>query len=737
MKFNILQCLLGFVVLAFAQNIGIPAQESLQLFSSTVLESSTAPGPSSTVQIEASSTLALPGVETTALPVFTGYIETMVSLYLPSSEAPIPTPVSTPELVAEPDPTPTPTPKLDDPISSLFLEIQSSYAPPPSPETRVSIFPGYDPETTSAKVPGPLSSIFAIPTSVLVLSSSSKVLLNPLSSAGSVCLCPSAIFTSTSVVISTSTSIIIPQPTLPAPGGGAGTICPLATTATVTRVTVIRQPGGATGGITTITKSTTLTAYLTAPVIQLPASTITTTKTDVSTSTLLATATTTLTPPSITCPATPSCPRLPPPAPTKPASVSTSIIIVHVTSTLTLTSTATRTALTKTIVTDTVTVTKVKTVVTRIRTTLVVLVTRTKVEVVWTTNTVLNTGVVTRTSVRFETVTSTVVRTRGLGNLAASQLDTDVAPIAHEIGQPRRPCACGFSLNAFHIPSRLLRFMMAMFLIFTSCVLIALTPMSYIPVYKSLFLRSTNGVSITAAFLLALCAQAQLVTMYYLWVCPPSKRDGLVIPKPPLLMDYLNLVQLIEQWICSLLFLSFFLEAHDSEETGLRRTAKSPSNKTAFRLLTLHACLCVLWIFLAGSPTDDWLDLPFVVIMGINNYCINPIITITTGVALTLQAITAKQNQGQSVSNQTFLLLQAVVFLALAISWPFRFKVPQNLHHVDFYFFKEWYPLVRWTCINGAIIGIGQAAVLCFSIANRRAGNEVAQEGEREALLST
>jgi len=107
------------------------------------------------------------------------------------------------------------------------------------------------------------------------------------------------------------------------------------------------------------------------------------------------------------------------------------------------------------------------------------------------------------------------------------------------------------------------------------------------------------------------------------------------------------------------------------------------SNKTAVTLLTLHASLFVLWAILAGQPRDNWLNPLFVTIMGINKYYINPIITITTSVAFMLQAGTAKETQGPSALNRTTLLLQAVVFLALTVLWPFRFKVPQNLRYQD------------------------------------------------------
>jgi hypothetical protein len=122
--------------------------------------------------------------------------------------------------------------------------------------------------------------------------------------------------------------------------------------------------------------------------------------------------------------------------------------------------------------------------------------------------------------------------------------------------------------------------------------------------------------------------------------------------------------------------------------------------------------------------------------MGINQYCINPIITITTVVAFALQFETAQATQGWSALNGATLLPQIVVFSALAVSWPFRFKVPPNLRSEgSVWLLTEWYPLVGWTCINNSIVAIGQAIVL-YAVLGGSAGR--ARLGsEREALLTT
>lgn len=161
----------------------------------------------------------------------------------------------------------------------------------------------------------------------------------------------------------------------------------------------------------------------------------------------------------------------------------------------------------------------------------------------------------------------------------------------------------------------------------------------------------------------------------------------------------------------------------------------SPSNKTAITLLTLHASLCIFWALLAGTPRDDWLDLPFVTIMGVNQYVINPIISIATAMAFVVQHGTTRDVEGQSALTRTTLLPHLLVFLALAVSWPFRFQVPQNLLVQDnWWILTEWYPLVGWTCVNNAVIAFGQG-ILLYAMAGRSDGG-VQSNREREALLT-
>lgn len=84
--------------------------------------------------------------------------------------------------------------------------------------------------------------------------------------------------------------------------------------------------------------------------------------------------------------------------------------------------------------------------------------------------------------------------------------------------------------------------------------LIVATPLAYLPQYTRLVsLRSSNGISLLASCLIALAAQTQLVSMYYIFVCHPETRYGDIIRAPPEMQNWLDLVQIVAQWVCSLI----------------------------------------------------------------------------------------------------------------------------------------------------------------------------------------
>jgi hypothetical protein len=79
------------------------------------------------------------------------------------------------------------------------------------------------------------------------------------------------------------------------------------------------------------------------------------------------------------------------------------------------------------------------------------------------------------------------------------------------------------------------------------------TPLAYLPQYTRLStLRSSDGISFLSSLLLALAAQTQVVTMYYIFMVHLEWADGSVIAHPPDAQNWVDFTQILVQWVCSL-----------------------------------------------------------------------------------------------------------------------------------------------------------------------------------------
>jgi hypothetical protein len=182
------------------------------------------------------------------------------------------------------------------------------------------------------------------------------------------------------------------------------------------------------------------------------------------------------------------------------------------------------------------------------------------------------------------------------------------------------------------------------------------------------------------------------------------------------------------------------------------RTNYSPNRRMlsagqiATALLVLHAIFSTALILVAGKPAKYFNNIPFILIMTFHTDVANPIATIFTVVACALQAsrsskfVATRRSSGTSSANALSgktVGLQMFIFLALAISWPFRFKMPSELGRPEdgwAWVAYVWYPNVGWTCVNNAIVAIGQYVVLYVLAGGDASGNNSAT-GERQALL--
>lgn len=170
------------------------------------------------------------------------------------------------------------------------------------------------------------------------------------------------------------------------------------------------------------------------------------------------------------------------------------------------------------------------------------------------------------------------------------------------------------------------------------------------------------------------------------------------------------------------------------------------SGTTAVALILLNAALSGAFALIAGKPAGRLNNIAYLVIMSFCNAIASPFATIITIVAFAFQVNrssqlvaagrTSRTRPPNALNTQT-LALQLVIFLALAISWPFRLNLPSNLGSPEEgweWMLYEWYPMVGWPCVNNAIIAIGQYVVL-YIMAGADASGTHSQREERCTLL--
>jgi hypothetical protein len=152
-------------------------------------------------------------------------------------------------------------------------------------------------------------------------------------------------------------------------------------------------------------------------------------------------------------------------------------------------------------------------------------------------------------------------------------------------------------------------------------------------------------------------------------------------------------------------------------------------------LLLLHAVLFFSYPPF-GNDADDY---AFFIISGFDYYIVNPLTTISIAVALANQARITWKHQGGIESGLSPVTLgsQAVLYLALAIAWPYRLVLPSNLWSWETMSFEwvceEWYPMVGWACVHNAVLGLGQGVVF-FVWYYRCDGDACLVEEERRLL---
>ena len=157
------------------------------------------------------------------------------------------------------------------------------------------------------------------------------------------------------------------------------------------------------------------------------------------------------------------------------------------------------------------------------------------------------------------------------------------------------------------------------------------------------------------------------------------------------------------------------------------------SKKVAITGLVLHALLFLVSLPIGGRSED----IIFNIIRNINADVANPIFTLLAVVAFIIQARVTWGAQESDALSKSTVVLQIIIFLLLAILWPFRLILPDNMWQSRDQpaLLLKWYPWVGWACANSAVVAIGQATVLYAAYQGRDGNSPLA--GERQHLLAT
>lgn len=155
--------------------------------------------------------------------------------------------------------------------------------------------------------------------------------------------------------------------------------------------------------------------------------------------------------------------------------------------------------------------------------------------------------------------------------------------------------------------------------------------------------------------------------------------------------------------------------------------------KIAAALLVSHAMLFLFSQLVEGRGDD----IIFFIVSDCNAYFANTLTAISIGIAFFHEASFSQDMKEPSMLSKRSIMLHGVLYLALAISWPFRLKLPSNLwsHGDQWPLVTEWYPWVGWPCVNSTAMAPGQAFMMLL-ISDRKE-RESQTAGETRPMLAT
>lgn len=144
-------------------------------------------------------------------------------------------------------------------------------------------------------------------------------------------------------------------------------------------------------------------------------------------------------------------------------------------------------------------------------------------------------------------------------------------------------------------------------------------------------------------------------------------------------------------------------------------------------------------INLARGSEDHYHKWNVAFFAGLHSLFLNYIVTLLAIIAVYSQACELTAHPSSSVLqalSTVGLVIQAVVFVAVAVSWVFRVSFSNGEWQLDprtLHFWNTWYQLVGWAAVDNVIFAIGQAVLLW--LVTRHSGWKTGTYNETQLLL--
>ncbi|KAF5011005.1 hypothetical protein FDECE_2875 [Fusarium decemcellulare] len=253
-------------------------------------------------------------------------------------------------------------------------------------------------------------------------------------------------------------------------------------------------------------------------------------------------------------------------------------------------------------------------------------------------------------------------------------------------------------------------------------ILLLLSAASFVPQYSRILSRR-DCVGLAPNYILfnlIVATQQFSLGLYYIVA---NDEVDFVVHSPPTLGDWLNLAQFTVVWVGHLVLFGAYLFFPPS-----RPGSKTTILSIYIAFLLISVAPVIFMAFLPPTGTDPnhdrrWISAIFANTSGL---LINPIVTALAIAAYFPQARELRSRPDVGALSVLGLIVQASVFLIVAIIWPFRMELPPGVS------FSVWYQFGGWATVDNLIFAFVQAVLWWIS---RRFGGAVPEEPSEAAPL--